>query len=318
MLGGHDSGLTLSRESRVDRFRYHDSWVCPCLMVECGDAGYGERTMSEWFGGQQSPYGGSAPHYRRGRLPYPLGVADTILRVAGRDGQGRLLDVGCGPGTVALSLAEYFDEVVGVDADEAMIDEAQRTAAVAGLSNSRFVCMRAEQLPAELGCFRVGVFAQSFHWLDGDRVAGAVMRMLEPGGLCVLIYAWTLRGDGVADSRNPLPPYEEMAELVSRHRGAAGTPSVAPGDEVEALNAVGFLGPEVVTVSGGLVVTTTVDDLVSRYLSTSGAAPHLLGHRLADLQHDARELLRAASPSGYFAERLRDAQLNIWTKQARP
>jgi SAM-dependent methyltransferase len=271
--------------------------------------------MSEWFAGQRSPYGGSAPHYRRGRLPYPHALGDTILRVAGRDRQGRLLDVGCGPGTVALSLAEYFDEVVGVDADDAMIDEARRSAAVDRLSNARFVCMRAEQLPAELGCFRVAVFAQSFHWLDRDRVADAVMRMLEPGGLCVLIYAWTLRGDNVAGSRNPLPPYDAMTELVSRHRKAE-TPSVVPGDEAEALNAVGFLGPEVVTVAGGQVVTRTVDDLVSRYLSTSGAAPHLLGHGLADLQHDARELLRAASPSGYFAERLRDAQLNIWTKRA--
>jgi SAM-dependent methyltransferase len=241
---------------------------------------------------------------------------DTILRVAGGDGQGRLLDVGCGPGTVALSLAEYFDEVVGVDADDAMIDEAQRTAAVDGLSNSRFVCMRAEELPAELGSFRVAVFAQSFHWLDGERVGDAVMRMLEPDGLCVLIYAWTLRGDCVAGSPNPAPPYEAMAELVSRHRGAAATPSVAPGDEVEALSAAGFVGPEVVTVPGGQVVTTTVDDLVSRSFSTSGAAPHLLGNGLASLQRDARKLLRAASPSGYFAERLRDAQLNIWTKQA--
>ena len=33
------------------------------------------------------------------------------------DGRGRLLDVGCGPGTLALSLATLFGEVVGVDAD---------------------------------------------------------------------------------------------------------------------------------------------------------------------------------------------------------
>jgi len=176
--------------------------------------------------------------------------------------------------------------------------------------------MRAEQLPAELGCFRVAVFAQSFHWLDGERVADAVMRMLEPGGLCVFIYAWTLRGDAVPNSPNPLPPYDAMAELVSRHRGAARTPSVAPGDEAEVFNAAGFLGPEVASVPGGQVVTTTVDDLVSRYLSTSPAAPLRLGHRLANFQHEASELLRAAAPSGYFAERLRDAQLNIWRKHA--
>jgi hypothetical protein len=41
--------------------------------------------------------------------------------------------------------------------------------------------LRAEDLPAELGRFRVVTFAQSFHWMDRRRVARAVRPMFAPG-----------------------------------------------------------------------------------------------------------------------------------------
>ncbi|MFF3145823.1 SAM-dependent methyltransferase, partial [Streptomyces sp. NPDC057927] len=50
-------------------------------------------------------FSGTAPYYRRGRLPYAPGLADVLAEVLRLDGRGRLIDVGCGPGTLALSLA---------------------------------------------------------------------------------------------------------------------------------------------------------------------------------------------------------------------
>ncbi|KAA0916187.1 class I SAM-dependent methyltransferase, partial [Streptomyces apricus] len=129
---------------------------------------------------------GAAAHYRRGRLPYAPGLADALAGALGLDGRGRLLDVGCGPGTVALTLAHLFAEVVGVDPDRGMIDEAAREAAVRGLDGrARWVRARAEELPAGLGTFDVAVFAQSFHWTDRGPVAATVRDMLRPGGALV-------------------------------------------------------------------------------------------------------------------------------------
>src|SRR5215472_6925633 len=89
---------------------------------------------------------GSAAYYERGRLPYPAGMADTLAAVLALDGRGRLIDVGCGPGTVALRLAHLFEEVVGLDADAEMLAEAERRAGELGIANARWVRALAEEL----------------------------------------------------------------------------------------------------------------------------------------------------------------------------
>lgn len=77
---------------------------------------------------------GTAAHYQRGRLPYAPGLADVLAEVLRLDGRGRLIDVGCGPGTLALSLAHLFRGIVGVDPDSGMIAEAKREAAERGVT----------------------------------------------------------------------------------------------------------------------------------------------------------------------------------------
>jgi len=53
-------------------------------------------------------FAGSAPYYERGRLPYAAGLAEALAAALGLGNRGRLLDVGCGPGTVALLCASVF------------------------------------------------------------------------------------------------------------------------------------------------------------------------------------------------------------------
>ena len=53
----------------------------------------------------ESLFAGAAGYYQQGRLPYAPGLADVFARSLGLDGRGRLLDLGCGPGTVTLRLA---------------------------------------------------------------------------------------------------------------------------------------------------------------------------------------------------------------------
>ena len=141
-----------------------------------------------------SLYSGSARFYREGRLPYAPGMADAVARGLGLDGRGRLLDIGCGPGIVALELASLFEEVVGLDADPGMVAEAEAEARRRGVENARWEHLRAEELPAELGRFRVATFAQSFHWMDRERVAARVHAMLEPAGALVHLNAYTRTG----------------------------------------------------------------------------------------------------------------------------
>src|SRR5262245_25539665 len=96
-------------------------------------------------------YEGSAPFYVRGRLPYAAGLADRLGEVLLLNGHGRLIDVGCGPGVLTLTLAHRFEEAIGVDPDAGMLAEAERRAADAGIGNARWVRARGEHLPFRPG-----------------------------------------------------------------------------------------------------------------------------------------------------------------------
>ena len=94
----------------------------------------------------ESLFAGAAGYYERGRLPYAPGLADVFAGSLALDGRGRLLDVGCGPGTVTLRLAPLFEAVVGLDPDSEMLARASRAAAGRGVGNASWVCQRAEAL----------------------------------------------------------------------------------------------------------------------------------------------------------------------------
>jgi len=61
----------------------------------------------------------------------------SLLESAGLAGK-RVLDVGCGWGRLSLALAPRSGRVVGIDRDAALIAEARRGAAAAGLVNVEF------------------------------------------------------------------------------------------------------------------------------------------------------------------------------------
>jgi ubiquinone/menaquinone biosynthesis C-methylase UbiE len=266
----------------------------------------------------ESLFAGTARHYRRGRLPYAPALAARMAEALGLDGGGRLLDAGCGPGTVTLLLAHLFERAVGLDPDTGMLEEAARAAAEQDVRNVEWVRLRAEELPAGLGTFRVVTFAQSFHWMDRLRVARAVRAMLEPGG--ALVHVDSTYQDGIDPGDGapyPAPPDAAVDELRRRYLGArrrAGKyfRDSSPDREDLVYREAGFAGPEVVAVPGWGLVERTVDQEFARVLSTSATAPHLFGDRLAEFERDLRALLAAASPAGRFSVRLGDNRLLIW------
>jgi hypothetical protein len=259
-------------------------------------------------------YAGSAAYYSRGRVAYPSVIAETLAAKLNLDGTGRLLDVGCGPGSLTLLLADRFAEAVGVDADQGMLDEAAK----AGAPTTRWVRMRAEELPADLGLFRMATFAQSFHWFDRPLVARTVRGMLESGGVVVHVHATTHKGvDGDPDSPHPAPPYPAITELIERYlgpvsrAGQGNSPNWVGGQETEIYRAAGFTGPQRFEIPGRSV-TRDIDDVVAAIFSLSSSAPHLFGADRDAFAADLRELLQVAAPDGRFSERMREIAVDIW------
>ncbi|OKJ13756.1 class I SAM-dependent methyltransferase [Kitasatospora sp. CB01950] len=281
----------------------------------------------EW---DETLFAGTAQHYTRGWLPYAPGLPDALARALQLDGTGRLLDIGCGPGTLTLGLAELFAEAVGVDPDPEMLAEAARAApavrfarpahAAGPAGRVRWVRARAEQLPPGLGTFTVATFGNSFHWMDREQVAATVRGLLRPGGAAVHLADWKAEPPATAALPYPPLPHAAIDALVRAHLGPvrrAGRgllPHGTPGGESGIFARAGFAGPERLIVPGGAILHRTEDDAVAAVLSLSSSAPHLFGPRLPAFETDLRRLLREASPSGRFAVRLPSTEAVIWRR----
>jgi SAM-dependent methyltransferase len=265
----------------------------------------------------QSLFEGAASYYARGRIPYAEGLADSIAEELALDGHGRLLDVGCGPGIIALRLAHLFEAVVGLDPDAGMLEEARRAASAQKAENASWVLLRAEDLPARLGQFRVITFAQSFHWMDRPKVAATCRAMIESNGAVVQIDPGR---DGIAGDPAPGPhaavPFQAIETLRRRYlgtdrRAGQGFRNTSPSGEDAIFHAAGFLPELQVRVADARVLDRTTDDLVAWVFSASSTAPHLFGDRLQQFEVDLRALLGDASTSGHFSVPLSETTLRI-------
>ena len=266
----------------------------------------------------ETVFEGTAAYYRQGRKPYAPALSEALAEHLDLDDHGRLLDVGCGPGTVALHFAHLFESVVGLDPDPGMLAEANRAAVEEHIGAATWVQMRAEELPGSLGTFRVIAFGQSFHWMDRPRVAATVRDMLEPNGAVVQVDLWHTNPPGQEPQGGPYPPVPESAidELRRRWLGAhrragQGFRDTSPDREDEVFQRAVFAPEHNVIVPDDRVLERSADDVVAWVLSTSSTAPHLFGERLEDFVVDLRDLLREASPEGVFSVPLSDNRLRI-------
>jgi SAM-dependent methyltransferase len=98
----------------------------------------------------------------------------------------RLLDVGCGPGSITRGLAEIVapGQVVGLDLSSETLDAARRDAAARGLENLRYEIGSVYGLPFPDASFDAAYAHQVFQHLREREVAlREMLRVLRPGGL---------------------------------------------------------------------------------------------------------------------------------------
>jgi ubiquinone/menaquinone biosynthesis C-methylase UbiE len=251
-------------------------------------------------------YQGAAAHYRRGRPAYSPQLEAVLTEELGLDASGRLLDAGCGPGSVTVRLAHLFEEAVGLDPDPAMLAEGRRIADDLGITNIRWVRARAEELPgAAPGPYRLVTFGQSFSWTDEARVAEAIYDMLEPGGALALI-VHTVEGRPEPPSPGPLPiPHEAIKSLVEKYLGSIrragqGVAPVRNHRFEDVLVRSRFGAPRSIFAPGIPDLLRDSESVLSGYFSFSWAAPHLFAGRVEDFASEVRELLASHSPEGVF------------------
>ena len=174
-------------------------------------------------------YLGSAAHYRHGRPAYSPELEAVLTQQTGLDGNGRLLDAGCGPGVLTVRLAHLFAQAVGLDPDADMLAEGRRAAGEKKVTNVWWVQGLAEDLPAVApGPYRLVTFGQSFHWTDEQQVAEAVYDMLETGGALALIVHTVTGRPRPPDPGVPAIPHDEIQALVEKYLGSTRRAGRAP------------------------------------------------------------------------------------------
>jgi SAM-dependent methyltransferase len=259
---------------------------------------------------------GTAEYYARYRVPYPQALLDDLRRRAAITGAGRLLDLACGPGRVALPLAPHFREVWAVDQEPEMLAVGQAEAARRGVTNVRWQVGRAEEIEAPADAFELITIGEAFHRLDQWRIATLALAWLAPGR-CLA----TLGGDIVFVGEAPWQAL--VAAVVGRWRDAGLAPAHRPtsrpnqpndaiGRQETLLRAAGFT--DVASYQFALPYVWTLDAIVGHLYSTSVASQHALGDQADAFEADLRRTLRA-----YDARREYPATLDFgYTLARRP
>ena len=108
--------------------------------------------------------------------------ADFVLPAIGRGDQ--VLDVGCGPGSITLGIAEAAGHVTGIDVDDAEFADGRAYAADHGIGNVEFREGTIYDLGVPEGSIDVCTLFAMLETLD-DPLAGLaeVRRVLKPGGV---------------------------------------------------------------------------------------------------------------------------------------
>jgi SAM-dependent methyltransferase len=115
-----------------------------------------------------------ATDYAKFRPQYPHALFEFIAAQAPND--QLVLDCATGNGQAAVALAEFFHEVIGIDASAAQIESAQPCDRV----EYRVAPAEATGLPSN-SCDAITV-AQALHWFDLTAFYAEARRVLKPGG----------------------------------------------------------------------------------------------------------------------------------------
>lgn len=241
---------------------------------------------------ERTAFASTARYYAAHRPAYPSELLARLRREAGTTGSGVLLDLACGPGRVAIPLAQYFRQVVAVDVEPEMIAVGKLEATRHRAANIDWRVARAEQLELPPASVELVTIGEGFHRLDQPRVLQLVDGWLAAGGRLA-----TLGGEPVWSGGEPWK--RVLVDVANRWTDfKLGDPAAAEWTgSRDALLAAGWPATE---FQMRAEIVWTADALVGFMLSTSFASRAALGARAAQFEADLRRELLAFAPDDRF------------------
>ena len=240
-------------------------------------------------------FAAAAKHYLAGRPPYGRGLISRIVKDLRLGAKDAVMDLGCGPGQLAMLFAPFVRSVLALDPSAEMLEVARHAAS--GVGNVRFKTGSSFDIGPELGTFKLVTIGRAFHWMDRPDTLQRLDAMVERDGAVVLF----------SDSH---PKHhdnawvEQFQRIIDDH--AAGDAHRArshsadwPSDE-EILLASPFARLERVSVIEKR--TLPAEYLVERALSISAINEASLGSKMKDLIGDIKDLSSRFSLGGIVSE----------------
>jgi SAM-dependent methyltransferase len=241
----------------------------------------------------------TAEFYEQYRPPYPAEFFRAVAEKLKLGKSHALIDLGTGPGVLALGFAPCVGRVVGVDPEPAMLAAACDAAARAG-TGITFIEGKAEDLPADIGSFDVVTIGRALHWMDHNALGPVFARLVAPGGAIAICSSFSAR-----DGSNPwLEDYDAARRrwssedlLLASRKGEHAHRN--PGD---LLGPLGFSVVERIWVEAMHEVSAA--DLARRVLTFSSSSPAAVGDRAEAMLADVEARLLPFSGDGILNETL--------------
>ncbi|KPI17643.1 hypothetical protein OK074_1664 [Actinobacteria bacterium OK074] len=250
-----------------------------------------------------SLFTGTASYYRQFRPGIPEAVAAVLDQAApaSPDGPRRLLDVGTGTGLVVEALLDRFDDIIAVDNDTEMLAAAEAALRPTLPVGSHLALVRstAEDFVPPTGWqAELVTICRAFHWLDQAAVLNRLDGQVAPDGV-VAIFGdnsfWAAGSPWKETVRDVIKTF-----LGEERRAGSGTFQHHDRPYSEIMEESPF--PQVAEVRVPVRRTWTTDSILGYLYSTSFAAPHLFGGRLAAFETEVRNQLARFSDDDTFPE----------------
>lgn len=246
---------------------------------------------------QADLFKGTAQYYAKYRPGLPPEVAAHLKTRFSLNGTGKLLDMGCGAGQSTFALAPLFKKTIAFDTDAEMLAEAQKNQPPE--LNIEWQQRSDKEVTTSEGPYRLVTACRSFNWMDQYPLLQRLHRVIEADGGVALI------GDG-SFWTGDAPWQKKIKEVIQgflgeERRAGKATYSAPVEPYVITLKNNGYDDPHLETIPVNR--TWDISGIIGYLYSTSFAARHLFGNRLAEFEQTIKdELIAANGGSKMFIE----------------